>query len=165
MSREKQTRLDFLTDNLGAFGAPVKDAGRDIWLAGLGALSIARKQGGRFAAQGSQIFEELVSQGRKFENRVARTARKEAASAADRASEIASKAGRALHAESLIYHLLPFDKDWVVRLEGSDENLSQNDTKDSAIEAARGIARAHEPSRLVVHRGDGTVQTSYTYGQ
>lgn len=63
-----------------------------------------------------------------------------------------------------VFHLLPKDEDWTVRREGEDAELSVHDTKKQALDAARGIAQASEPSRLVVHRADGTIQATYSYG-
>lgn len=37
-------------------------------------------------------------------------------------------------------------------------------TQTSAIQAARGIARAIQPSQVVVQRPDGRIRTEHTYG-
>lgn len=67
--------------------------------------------------------------------------------------------------ETTVYHLLPKEDQWAVRREGEDRNLRVLDTKREALDAARTIAQAHEPSRLVVHRADGTIQDSFSYGE
>ncbi|MEE4175832.1 MAG: phasin family protein [Xanthomonadales bacterium] len=67
--------------------------------------------------------------------------------------------------EATVYHLLPKEDQWAVRREGEDRNLRVLDTKREALDAARSIAQAHEPSRLVVHRADGTIQDSFSYGE
>jgi poly(hydroxyalkanoate) granule-associated protein len=64
-----------------------------------------------------------------------------------------------------VYHLLPKEDQWAVRREGEDRNLRVLDTKREALDVAREIAQAHEPSRLVVHRADGTIQDSFNYGE
>lgn len=64
-----------------------------------------------------------------------------------------------------VLHVTPFDGKWQVKESGAEEARGLYDTKDAALKAARGLARAHEPSQLVVHRADGTIQRSYTYGE
>jgi hypothetical protein len=64
----------------------------------------------------------------------------------------------------MAYHLLPKGDGWTVRLEGHTKDISLHTNKNAALSAARGLAQAHEPSRLVVHRADGTIQTSFSYG-
>jgi len=163
MVSKPQSRFDALTESLNDLGTPVLEAGRDIWLAGLGALAMARQEGGKAAEQGVRVFDKLVLEGEKFERKTGRAARKEAREATEQVAKAARETARSLKRGPATFHLLPRDEDWVVRSEGSDEDLSWHDTKESAVEAGRGIARAHEPSRLVVHRADGTIQNSYTY--
>lgn len=76
------------------------------------------------------------------------------------ASKKAAKAAK----EPVVYHLLPKDDKWSVRLEGADKDSRVLDTKQAGLDAARKLAQSKEPSRLVVHRADGTIQTSYSYG-
>lgn len=140
------------------YGKPVIDSAHEIWLAGLGAFAMAQKESARLMEQGSDLFERLVTEGEEFEQRAMKTARSEAA-------EAAGKVRKAVgwDTEPVAYHLVPRGDGWTVRLEGSDDNLSLHTTKNAALEAARNLAHAHLPSRLVVHRADGTIQTSYTY--
>lgn len=49
--------------------APVIDSARDVWLAGLGALNIAQQEGGKILEQGGRLFDKLVEEGGKFENK------------------------------------------------------------------------------------------------
>ena len=158
-----QIRFDSLTESLNDLGKPVVDVGYDVWLAGLGALALVRQESGKAAEQGVKMFDKLVTEGEKFERKTSNAARKEVREATTRFASVASQAASALKQGPRTFHLLPSDEDWVVRSEGSDKNFSFHDTKESALEAGRGIARAHEPSRLVVHRSDGTIQTSYNY--
>ena len=214
---------------------PVFESARDIWLAGLGAFSVAQQESGKIVDQGSKMFEKLVSEGAKlekdtrkaaeagvaevrgkvtgvrgevenkmdsarkqvqdnwdkletvFEDRVARVLGRLGVPTADEVRELTKqvetlnakvvKMGRAPAKKAApkkaakkadvvaAYHLLPKDDGWTVRLEGSDEDLSVHGTKNEALDAARGVAQAHEPSRLVVHKADGTIQTSYNYGE
>ena len=52
---------------------------------------------------------------------------------------------------------------WAVSLGGEAEARGVYPTKEEALEAARSVAAAHAPSRLVVHRKDGTVQDTLSY--
>lgn len=47
--------------------APVMDSAREIWLAGLGAYSVAQAEGGKLIEQGTKLFDKLVSEGSKLE--------------------------------------------------------------------------------------------------
>lgn len=173
MVRKSGNKLDSLAERLRSKGTPVMETGHEVWLAGLGALSLARKEGGKVAEQGSKMFDRLVAEGQKFEKKVGKTVRSDAREAADRISGAADRArDQAKKAAAkvmrkrtgpLTYHLVPKDDEWTVRLEGSDEDLTLHSKKQSAVEAARGIARAHAPSHLVVHRADGTVQDTISY--
>ena len=46
---------------------PVLDSAREIWLAGLGAFSVAQTEGGKILEEGSKIFDKLVAEGSKHE--------------------------------------------------------------------------------------------------
>ena len=48
---------------------PVMDSARDIWLAGLGAFSVAQEEGGKLIEQGNKLFEKLVAEGSKLEKK------------------------------------------------------------------------------------------------
>ncbi len=62
-----------------------------------------------------------------------------------------------------VYQVTPQDDAWMVTLDGKKKPLAQYETKSAALEAARELAKANEPSQLIIHRADGTVQTSHTY--
>jgi len=49
--------------------APVMESAREIWLAGLGAYSVAQAESGKLIEQGNKLFEKLVSEGSKLENK------------------------------------------------------------------------------------------------
>lgn len=164
MVNTSQISLGSLRDSLNDLGTPVIETSHDVWLAGLGALALARQEGNKMAEQSVKLFDKLVSEGERFERKTEKAARKEAREATEQVARAVSDAARSLKQGPATFHLLPKDEDWVVRSEGDDDDLSLHDTKESAVEAARGIARAHEPSRLVIHRADGTIQTSYNYG-
>ena len=49
--------------------APVVESAREIWLAGLGAYSVAQAESGKLIEQGNKLFEKLVSEGTKLEKK------------------------------------------------------------------------------------------------
>lgn len=46
---------------------PVVESARDIWLAGLGALAVAQKEGEKFIEESNNLFDKLVKEGAKLE--------------------------------------------------------------------------------------------------
>ena len=70
-------------------------------------------------------------------------------------------------AQRKVYHIVPNpgqEKDWKIKEENIDEPLGLFSNKVEAIEKAKEIAKANEPSQIIVHREDGQIQTEYTYG-
>lgn len=63
-----------------------------------------------------------------------------------------------------VFHLMPHEEGWQVTRAGEDSPEAVHDRKRKARSAARDLARANEPSQLVIHRADGTIQTVHTYG-
>lgn len=118
----------------------------------------------------SDDITKLNRQVETLSEQVARLAKRESAARATAkapanaptSSSKAKKPGKATAVT--VYHLLPKDEQWAVRREGEDRNLRVLDRKREALDAARAIAQGHEPSRLVVHRADGTIQDSFSYG-
>ncbi len=61
-----------------------------------------------------------------------------------------------------VYHLVPDGtQKWNVKKEGGKDIIGFYTTKDLAIRSARGMAKAHAPARTVVHRQDGTIETTF----
>jgi poly(hydroxyalkanoate) granule-associated protein len=144
---------------------------REFWLAGLGTLSMARQKGEELFDDGSRYFNKLIAEGEKFEKRSRKRVEKRAEDVRERFTDLANgiRLPRALNkalglADTVVFHLVPEDEQWAVRREGEDEDVSAHRTKKAALDAARDLAYASEPSRIVVHRADGTIQTSYGYG-
>ena len=48
---------------------PVVDSAREIWLAGLGAFSVAQQEGEKAIKEGNKLFDKLVKEGVKLEKR------------------------------------------------------------------------------------------------
>ena len=66
-----------------------------------------------------------------------------------------------------VYHIVPNpgqEKDWKIKEENIDEPVGLFSNKEEAIERAKEIAKANEPSQIIIHREDGQIQTEYTYG-
>lgn len=60
------------------------------------------------------------------------------------------------------YDVIPSRSNWAVTTSGS--TLSTHVTKGDAITAAVTVARANQPSQLLIHRADGTIEDERTYG-
>ena len=56
------------------------------------------------------------------------------------------------------------DGGWIVEKGTSGQISSVHRTKDEAVQDARGRARAHKPSQVLVYKKDGNVQSERTYG-
>lgn len=68
-------------------------------------------------------------------------------------------------AERTVYHVVPNqDEGWKVELEGASQASSTHQNKDEAVERARELAQDREPSQIIIHREDGTIQEERTYG-
>ncbi len=76
----------------------------------------------------------------------------------------ATVAAAAGEGERRVYHVTPDEAGWKVALEGADGAVSVHPAKGEAVKAARELAHRTEPSQVVIHRQDGTIQTHHTYG-
>lgn len=182
--------------------------GREVWLAGLGALA-------RVEEEGENIFRDLVKRGEDVEargreqieatmdrlmeqQRGATQAVSEAAQSVERTvsntltdtlgrmgmptrSEVEELSGKVSQlsekldalsaaiearkeaAEAAVYHVRPHEEGWAVHREGAERATSVHETKQEALEAGRDEAKNHAPSRLIVHKQDGSVQETFTY--
>jgi len=92
VARKSSKKLDSLLEQLRSKGTPVMETGHEVWLAGLGALSVAQKKGEKVAGKGSKMFERLVTEGQKVEKRIGKTVRSDAHKVA---KEISGAAGEA----------------------------------------------------------------------
>jgi hypothetical protein len=71
--------------------------------------------------------------------------------------------GRAPHRETYRVVAQP-DGGWKVEKGTSGQVSSVHRTKDEAVQDARGRARAHQPSQVLVYKKNGSVQAERTYG-
>ena len=69
---------------------PVVDSAREIWLAGLGAFSVAQSESAKVLEQGNKLFEKLVSEGVKLEKKTRNVAE---SAVGDIKGEVESKVG------------------------------------------------------------------------
>ena len=53
---------------------------------------------------------------------------------------------------------------WKVGYQGIEMAFSAHGTKEEAVQTARELAQNQQPSRLIVHRLDGSIQAEHTYG-
>lgn len=65
-----------------------------------------------------------------------------------------------------VYHVTPDGSGpgWAVESESADEPYGRYETKRRAVEEAREVARKEQPSRLVIHGSDGSIQRHHSYG-
>jgi hypothetical protein len=61
-----------------------------------------------------------------------------------------------------VYRVVPSSGDWEVTHNG--QSLSRHYLKENAVEAGKKVAKANQPSQLVVHKADGTFEYEHTYG-
>lgn len=63
-----------------------------------------------------------------------------------------------------IYDVSPSGDKWTVKKRGATFVLGTFDRKADAIEYGKKVAKANQPSQLVIRKADGTFETEYTYG-
>lgn len=68
--------------------------------------------------------------------------------------------------ERKVYHVVPNPNGgWDVRREGSNRASAHLDTKDPAVDRATDLAKSAPLGQVIIHKGDGTIQTEHTYGE
>ena len=68
-------------------------------------------------------------------------------------------------ADRNVYHVVPADDAWGVRLEGAPTLATQADTQDAAVERASGYVRQLGAGRVVVHGEGGQIEAVHTFDQ
>jgi hypothetical protein len=61
-----------------------------------------------------------------------------------------------------VFRVVPHGTNWEVKYNG--KVLTSHYNKEPAIESGRKYALANQPSQLVIHKADGTIEVEYTYG-
>lgn len=64
-----------------------------------------------------------------------------------------------------VYHVVPSDSRWGIRLEGSPALSYECDDRDDAVRRASGYVRQFGAGRIVVHNDAGQIETVHTYDQ
>jgi poly(hydroxyalkanoate) granule-associated protein len=149
-------------------GRAMAGVGRDIWLAGLGVIAVAGQEG-------SHLFDRLVKSGEELEARGKEEiaeGREELSAALDRLTrQVDALAEQAAHGTSgngaaheavKVYRVFPVEEGWTVG-RGKGKAVGVHATKTLALDQARGLARADQPSRLEVFRKDGTLQDTFQF--
>lgn len=68
-------------------------------------------------------------------------------------------------ASATTFHVVPHDEGWAVEKEGASRATSVHSVKAEAVKAGRERAKAGASGRLVIHRQDGTIQDTFSYGE
>ena len=61
------------------------------------------------------------------------------------------------------YHVVPKGKEWMVKKENAQRASSTHNTQSDAVDAGKKLAKANK-TELVIHRKDGTIRDSDSYG-
>ena len=64
-----------------------------------------------------------------------------------------------------VYEVYPNGDRWAVKRRGSERADSLWSTKKEAIDRGVQLARANQPSQLIIKRRDGTIEDERTYGE
>lgn len=183
----------------------VTTRGRDVWLAGLGALATVEEEGTAFYQNLVKQGEKLVERGEKLEGRGKAAIgelkedldeRREAVvdtvetkvvdpmvdalrklgvptrgeveklsgqveSLTERVNLLIAKLERP---HGKVFSVVFRNGKWAVEKSGVAKPASVHATESEALEAARLLAQDNRPSEVVIHREDGTVQSTVVYG-
>ncbi|MGD2113902.1 MAG: DUF2188 domain-containing protein [Acidobacteriota bacterium] len=124
-----------------------------------------------FHTLGLPHLDDLQELNRRIEEltvQVDRLVRQEAPASARAPAPIPAQAERTAEAAAelehpFVYHVRKVERGWAVELEGEPAPESIHGNKKGALEAARALAHEHLPSRLVIHRMDGSVQDEASF--
>ena len=122
---------------------------------------------GRWEKVEGRIDEQLTN----ALHRLGVPTRKEIQTLTQRVEELSGKVDRLAGAPARkvkaleIFHVTPHDEGWKLMREGTAKPVSVHSTKDEAMTAAREVAKKAEPSQVVVHKMDGTIQSQFGYGE
>ena len=62
-----------------------------------------------------------------------------------------------------IYHVLPKNSRWAVKINGSKRASSVHQKQTQALNAASHLAKSHPKSQVVIHMSDGTIKGDRTF--
>lgn len=86
-----------------------------------------------------------------------------AAGAAAAATAVGIAAATMKNRKPTTYHVRPDEDAWVVAMDGAKNASARHETKRLAVKEARELAGRKAPSRLIIHRRDGSVQKEHSY--
>lgn len=166
-----------LIDASGKFVGDLVDRGKKVEAKGKKELGKAKKDAEKEAKslrnRVEKGFEDVSDQVDKrvteVLHRVGIPTRQEIHTLTRRVEELTSRLETKLAAtpatatERKVYHVTTHEDGWKVEAEGAKRATSTHATKDEAVDAARTLAQKNEPSQVVVHRMDGTIQNNYSY--
>ncbi|MFB9238971.1 DUF2188 domain-containing protein [Plantactinospora siamensis] len=61
------------------------------------------------------------------------------------------------------YHVVPDSQNDQWKVEKDSKTVDSYDTKHEALQGGRETAHKHEPSQVIVHKGDGKIEEERTY--
>ena len=120
---------------------------------------------GRMGVPGRDEVLALREQVEALQDRLATLTARPAGGARAPAESGPLETRRAEPAESdrAVYRVARHERGWSVQRDGTERATSVHPTKKEALHDARQAARAQAPSRLVVHKADGTVGDETDY--
>lgn len=62
-----------------------------------------------------------------------------------------------------VYHVVPRDEQWAVKLEGRDQAVRVTDTRADAIREADTFIRNQGAGRVVIHKETGAIESVHTF--
>lgn len=86
-----------------------------------------------------------------------------AAGAAAAATAVGIAAVKKHNLKPTVFHVRPGEEGWTLGADGASSPSTRHETKRQAVNAARELAAGSAPSRLVIHRRDGSVQKEHSY--
>ena len=63
-----------------------------------------------------------------------------------------------------VWEVQPSGTEWVVKRRGASQATRRFRLKSDAVSFGVSLARANEPSQLIIKRGNGTIEDERTYG-
>lgn len=158
-------------DESGDLFARLVSRGRDVESRGKKEIESRRKD---LAKLTSKVETRVDDLGERIDkqvtgalHRVGVPSRNEIQTLTRRVEELSRKVDKlaGLAVPKTIFHVAPHEEGWKVEIAGAKTPTSLHATKDEALSAAREVAKKAEPSQVVVHRMDGTIQTQFGYGE
>ncbi|MEM6328103.1 MAG: DUF2188 domain-containing protein [Bacteroidota bacterium] len=62
-----------------------------------------------------------------------------------------------------VYHVVPRDESWAIKLEGRDQDVLTTEARADAIREADALIRAQGAGRVVIHKETGAIESVHTF--